>query len=62
MQKRAAFQTAGGQVILLSAFTLLVKAVGFVKQAIIAAYVGAGGATGGVCIICGATGGGVWPP
>lgn len=45
MQKRAAFQTAGGQVILLSAFTLLVKAVGFVKQAIIAAYFGAGGAT-----------------
>lgn len=45
MQKRAAFQTAGGQVILLSAFTLLVKAVGFVKQAIIAAYFGAGGTT-----------------
>ncbi|WMJ84759.1 murein biosynthesis integral membrane protein MurJ [Oscillospiraceae bacterium LTW-04] len=45
MQKRAAFQTAGGQVILLSAFTLLVKAIGFVKQAIIAAYFGAGGAT-----------------
>lgn len=45
MQKRAAFQTAGGQVLLLSAFTLLVKAVGFVKQAVIAAYFGAGGAT-----------------
>ena len=45
MQKRAAFDTAGGQVIVLSAFTLLVKAVGFVKQAVIAAYFGAGGAT-----------------
>ncbi|HWP51385.1 MAG TPA: lipid II flippase MurJ [Clostridia bacterium] len=45
MQKKAAFQTAGGQVLLLSAFTLLVKAVGFVKQAVIAAYFGAGGAT-----------------
>lgn len=45
MQKRAAFDTAGGQVLLLSAFTLLVKAVGFLKQALIAAYFGAGGAT-----------------
>ena len=45
MGKRAAFQTAGGQVLLLSAFTLLVKAVGFAKQAVIAAYFGAGSAT-----------------
>ncbi len=45
MGRRAAFQTAGGQVLLLSAFTLLVKAVGFIKQAVIAAYYGAGGTT-----------------
>lgn len=45
MQKRAAFDTAGGQVLLLSAFTLLVKLVGFLKQAMIAAYFGAGDAT-----------------
>ncbi|MFV0497522.1 MAG: murein biosynthesis integral membrane protein MurJ [Candidatus Fimivivens sp.] len=45
MQKRMAFQTASGQVLLLSAFTLLVKGIGFIKQAIIAAYFGAGGAT-----------------
>lgn len=45
MQKRTAFDTAGGQVIILSAFTLLVKALGFIKQAVIAACFGAGGAT-----------------
>ena len=45
MQKKAAFNTTGGQVLVLSAFTLLVKAVGFLKQAVIAAYFGAGGAT-----------------
>lgn len=45
MQKRAAFDTAGGQVLVLSAFTLLVKLVGFLKQAVIAAYFGAGGVT-----------------
>lgn len=45
MQKRTTFETVGGQVVLLSAFTLLVKVLGFIKQAVIASQFGAGGAT-----------------
>ncbi len=45
MQKKVPFDKAGGQMLLLSAFTLLVKLVGFLKQAVIAAYFGAGDTT-----------------
>ena len=45
MVRKSTFETAGGQVVLLSAFTLLVKALGFVKQAVIAARFGTSGAT-----------------